>query len=56
MFAQLAAEAGLEAAVKVTAGTMTAEEAGDQWVAYADLDHAAGAAYLRAYDTAGAMR
>lgn len=56
MFAQLAYEAGVEAARKVAAGRMTADEAGDQWLGYADRSHDAGAAYLRAYDAAGGPR
>lgn len=56
MFAQLAYEAGVEAARKVAAGTMTAEQAGEQWVGYADASHDAGVAYLRAYDAAGGVR
>lgn len=44
------------AAGEAAAGKLTAEEAGDQWVAYADRSHDAGVAFLAAYDRAGGVR
>lgn len=46
----IAADAGRDAAARVLAGTLTADEAGDLWVAFADEAHSLGVAFLAAYD------
>lgn len=51
-----ATEAGRNAGLAVLAGTLQAEDAGDLWLAWADRSHAAGAAFLRAFDATGAER
>jgi hypothetical protein len=51
-----AAEAGHQAGHAVLAGSLEVEAAGDLWLKYADDSHAAGQAFLRAFDATGAQR
>lgn len=51
-----ATQAGHDAGLAVLAGTLLAEDAGDAWLAWADKSHAAGVAFLRAFDATGAER
>jgi hypothetical protein len=55
-FTSAAAEAGHKAGLAVLAGRMTAEKAGDKWVAFADKSHGQGVAFLREFDATGAQR
>ena len=43
-------------AAQAKAGEITPEEVGDVWLSYADRNHAAGVAFLNAYDAAGGPR
>jgi len=49
-------ELGRLYAIAVKAGHLTAEDAGDTWVALADLSYGAGLAFERAYDREGGPR
>ena len=51
-----AEEAGHRAGLAVLAGTLTAEEAGDQWVKWADRSYASGRSFEREYEATGARR
>jgi len=51
-----AAQAGHDTGLAVLAGTMTAEQAGDRWVIWADRSHTSGIAFLKAYEATGAAR
>lgn len=51
-----AAQAGHKAGLAVLAGKLSVEAAGDRWVRVADRSHAAGEAWLRAFEATGAQR
>lgn len=52
MFQTTATAAGAQAAADVVAGIITDEQAGDQWVTFADRSHTAGIDWQRGYDDA----
>lgn len=56
MFTSSATESGRAAGLAVLSGALDVEEAGDLWVKTADGSHAAGVAWMRAFDATGASR
>jgi len=56
MFNSQASRDGHDAGMAVKAGTLTPEEAGDAWLAWADRSYGAGRAFQAAYDRTGAER